>query len=218
MKTMKLFLYMLLFLLVTLPSCSKKQERLLIGKWEPVYRPNNVGDIIEFKPDSLYIQITEARVNYSYIFEGDTLISTSKETFINDKKEQESIVIVDSAAVMISGNTLTLIRGKIGDQQMTVMKRMDSVYTNKEGIVGFWVWPHQSGRDAISEYHPDGKASVSVMIEKKQGRYFVNKDSLTIIVQGSTLRDIPFEVKEDTLVFTDPKYSPLGRAFFRVKE
>jgi hypothetical protein len=218
MNTIKLFSYTLLFILIIIPACSKKEDKSIIGRWEPVYRPNNIGDILEFKPDSLYTQITEARVNYTYIYEGDTLISTSKDTFIKDNGKQETITIIDSASVTISEDILTLIRGKVGDQQMTVMKRLDSVYSGKEGIVGFWVWPHQSGKDAISEFHPDGKASVSVLIDRREGKYFVNDDSLTVMIPGTTLRDMPFEIMGDTLLFTDPKYSPLGRAFFRVKE
>ncbi len=163
-----------------------------------------------FEDDSSLTVIKEARVNYTYKLVGDTLISASFDGFSGKE-------IIDSALVTISGDTLILIRGKVGDQQETVMKRYDSVYTNTEGIIGFWIWPHQSGRDAISEYHPGGKASVNVLIEQRQGNYFVNGDSLTVIMPGTTLRDIYFQLKGDSLFFPD-KFAPLGTAFFRVKE
>jgi hypothetical protein len=219
MNTGKLLPFISLLILQVFSSCSNKEDNLLIGKWEPAVRPNNIGNVLEFGPDSLYNQITEARVNYKYKYEGDTLISISRNNYIKDNGELESVEIIDSASITISGDTLTLIRGEIGDQQMTVMKRLDSVYTNKDGIVGFWVWPHQSGRNAISEYHPDGKASVSVLIDRKEGKYFVNgkNDSLTVMVPGSNLRDIYFEIKGDTLLFPD-KFAPLGKAFYRVKK
>jgi len=205
----KLYVFSLLISLVIL-SCSEEKKETLVGKWEPVTRPYNLGSILIFEDDSCFTQIKEARINYTYILVGDTLISTS----FNGFSGKETI---DSAYVTISADTLILVRGKVGDQQETIMKRYDSVYTNKEGIIGFWKWPHQSGNDAISEYHPGGKASVSVLIDRKHGNYFVNGDSLTVIMPGTTMRDIYFQLKGDSLFFPD-KFSPFGTAFYRVEE
>ena len=172
---------LLLFSSLVMISCSEEKKDILVGQWEPVTRPYNLGTTLIFEEDSSYVQIKEARVNYTYKLVGDTLISTSFNGFSGKE-------VIDSAQVTISGDTLILVHGKVGDQQETVMKRYDSIYTNTEGIVGFWKWPHQSGRDAISEYHPGGKASVSVLIERRQGNYFVNGDSLTIVMPGTELK------------------------------
>ncbi|OGU70351.1 MAG: hypothetical protein A2V93_11655 [Ignavibacteria bacterium RBG_16_34_14] len=199
---------LLLFTALLLSSCSEEKKETLVGQWEPVIRPYNLGSVLIFEDDSSFTQIKEARVNYTYKLVGDTLISTSFDGFTGKE-------IIDTAHVAISGDTLILVRGKVGDQQETVMKRYDSIYTNTKGIVGLWVWPHQSGKDAISEYHPGGKASVSVLIEKGQGNYFVNRDYLTVIMPGTTLRDIYFKLKGDSLFFPD-KFAPFGNAFYRV--
>jgi hypothetical protein len=207
----KINLYILLLLIsLVMISCSEEKRETLVGQWEPVTRPYNLGPVLIFEDDSSFTEIKEARLNYTYKLVGDTLISTSFDGFSGKK-------IIDSAYVTISGDTLILVRGKVGDQQETVMKRYDSIYTNTKGIVGFWTWPHQSGKDAISEYHPGGKASVSVLIERRQGNYFVNGDSLTVITPGTTLRNIYFQLKGDSLFFPD-KFAPLGKAFYRVKE
>jgi hypothetical protein len=199
------------FLLISLlvASCSENKKSL-VGHWESTARPYNLGTILIFDNDSSFTQIKEARVNYTYKLIGDTLISASIDEFTGKE-------IIDSAHVTISGDKLVLVRGKIGDQQETVMKRYDSIYSNSEGIVGFWKWPHRSGKEAISEYHPDGKVSVSVLIEKIQGNYFINGDSLTVFMMGSTLRDIYFQLKDDSVFFPD-KFAPLGRSFVKVNK
>ena len=201
---------LLLFSSLVMISCSEEKKDILVGQWEPVTRPYNLGTTLIFEEDSSYVQIKEARVDYTYKLVGDTLISTSFDGLSGKE-------IIDSTHVTISGDTLILVHGKVGDQQETVMKRYDSIYTNTDGIVGFWTWPHQSGKDAISEYHPGGKASVSVLIERRQGNYFVNGDSLTIVMPGTTLREIYFNLKEDSLFFPG-KFAPLGTAFYRVKD
>ncbi|HSP87818.1 MAG TPA: hypothetical protein VLN45_06775 [Ignavibacteriaceae bacterium] len=202
------FNLVLIFLPILLISCSEEKNSLT-GKWEPVIRPYNLGRVLIFEGDSSYTEIKEARINYTYKLAGDTLISTSFSGFTGQ-------TVIDSAHISISGDTLILVRGKIGDQQETIMKRYDSSYTNEDGIIGFWKWPHESGKDAISEYHPDGKASVCVTIERREGNYFVKGDSLTIIMPGTSLKNIPFQLKGDSLFFPE-KFSPLGKAFYRVK-
>jgi hypothetical protein len=198
---------MVIFLLF---SCAEEKENSLAGKWAPVVRPYNLGTTLIFGEDSSFIQIKDARVNYIYKLEDDTLISTSFDGFSGKR-------IIDSASVTIKGDTLILVRGKIGDQQETIMKRYDSVYTDEEGIIGFWKWPHKSGNEAISEFHPDGKASVSVLIDRREGNYFINGDSLTIVMKGTTYQNLHFVLKDDSLFFQD-NYAPLGKSFYRVNE
>jgi hypothetical protein len=200
--------YIFLFTLI-FNSCSYKEEESLIGRWESATKPFNLGATLIFEEDSSFTEIKEARVKYSYKLVGDTLISTSFSGLTGEK-------IIDSANVVIFQDTLILVRGKIGDQQETIMKRYDSLYTNTNGIIGFWKWAHQSGREAISEYHPDGKAAVSVLIDRRKGHYFTKGDSLTIVMPGTTLRDVYFELKGDSLFFPD-KFAPLGKIFYRVK-
>lgn len=195
--------------LITL-SCSEDKKRTIIGEWELAIRPYNIGTRIIFKEDSSYIQIKEARVNYTYELDDNTLISTSFNGFTGQ-------TIIDSAHITINGDSLILIRGKIGNQQKTIMKRYDSVYTKPQGIIGFWKWAHQSGKYALSEFHRDGHASVSVLIEHREGYYFVNADSVTIVMPGTTLRDIHYRLKEDTLFFLD-KYAPLGKVFHKISK
>jgi len=205
----KIIITSLLFLItLTHISCSDEERAdTLTGLWEPATRPYNLGTTLIFDDDSSFTQIKDARVNYTYKLIGDTLISISLSGLTGEK-------IIDSARVIITSDTLTLIRGKIGDQQETIMKKYDSVYTDPDGIIGFWKWPHQSGRTAVSEYHPDGKAAVSVIIERKEGNYFVNGDSLTVIIPGTSLRDLHFELKGDSLFFP-AKFAPFGTAFYR---
>ncbi len=200
----------LILIAFTFYSCSEQKKKSIVGEWEPVTRPYNLGATLIFGEDSSFIQIKEARINYSYKLVGDTLISTSFSGITGEK-------IIDSAKVTIFQDTLILVRGKIGDQQETIMQRYDSVYTNTEGIIGYWKWPHQSGRDAISEYLPNGQASVSVLIDRQEGKYSVKGDSLTIVLSGVTIPDIHFELKGDSLFFPD-KSASLGQAYYRVKE
>lgn len=210
---MQRIIFITLFIFITLicSSCSEEEKNTLVGQWEPVTRPYNLGSTLIFEEDSSFTEIKEAKVAYTYELVGDTLISTSLSGLTGEK-------IIDSARITISGDTLILIRGKIGDQQETIMQRYDSVYTDTNGITGTWRWPHQSGRDALSKYHPDGKASVSVTIEKREGNYSVSGDSLlTVVTPGSSLRDIYFELKGDSLFFPD-KFAPFGSAFYRVKK
>lgn len=197
-------------LLIFFSSCSEEEKNTLVGQWEPAVRPYNLGNTLIFGKDSSFIEIKEARVKYTYELIGDTLISTSFSGLSGEK-------IIDSAKVTVFQDTLILIRGKVGDQQETIMKRYDSVYTLADGVIGFWKWPHESGRDAISEFHPGGKASISVIIDRREGVYSVDGDSLTIVMPGTTLRDIYFELRGDSLFFPD-KFAPLGRAFYRVKD
>lgn len=201
----------ILLTILTLSSCSTENEKSIVGEWQPAVRPYNLGTILIFGEDSSFTQIQEARVDYTYELVGDTLISTSINGYTGE-------MVKDSAHVIISEDAMILTRGKIGDQQETIMTRYDSLYTNKDGIIGYWKWPHQSGRDAISEYHPDGKASVSVFIERREGYYSTKNDSLTIVMPGTTLKDIYFEIKEDSLLFSDSKYAPLGHKFYRVRD
>jgi hypothetical protein len=206
----KKYIVSFFFISLIFNSCSNDEENKLAGQWEPVSKPYNLGTTLFFAEDSSYIQLKEARVNYTYELEDNLLISTS----FNGLSGK---IIIDSVNINIQGDTLILVRGKEGDQEETVMIRYDSVYNNKDGIVGFWKWPHQSAKDAISEFHPDGKASVSVTIERREGYYFVNGDSLTIVMPGTSLRDIHYQLKGDSLFFPD-KFAPLGKSFYRIKK
>lgn len=207
----KIFLYLILAGVFILISCTDKEnENTLAGQWETTTRPYNLGSVLIFGEDSSFTQIKEARVNYTYELIGDTLISTSFSGLTGEK-------IIDSAKVTVFNDTLILVRGKIGDQQETVMRWHDSIYTHADGIIGFWKWPHQSGKDAISEYHPGGKASVSIIVERNQGTYSVDGDSLSILMKGVSFPNIYFELRSDSLFFPD-KYAPLGKMFYRVNE
>jgi hypothetical protein len=211
MKNNIFLIFLQLSFSLLLFSCNDQDEKVtLAGQWEPATRPYNLGNVLIFGEDSSFTQIKEARVNYTYELIEDTLISTSFSGLTGEK-------IIDSAKVTLFNDTLILVRGNIGDQLETVMVWHDSVYTLSDEITGFWKWSHQSGRDAISEYHPGGKAAVSVALEKREGNYSINGDSLTIVMPGTTLRNIHFELKGDSLFFPH-KYAPFGKTFYRVKD
>jgi hypothetical protein len=69
----------------------------------------------------------------------------------------------------------------------------------------------------ITEYQLGGKASESIIIERREGTYSVDGDSLSIKINEASLSDIYYELRNDSLFFPD-KYSPLGKTFYRVNE
>jgi|GEM_PF-4981728 len=208
MKTHTLLFSLLIIL--SFNYCSEEEKNTIVGQWEPVSRYYNVGSTLIFKEDSTIIQIRDAKVNYTYELAGDTLISTSFSGLTGEK-------IIDSAKITITGDTLILVRGKPGDMQETVMKKYDSLYTLKDTIIGVWKWPHSSGREAVSVFHPDGKATVYTSIERREGKYSIKNDSLTVVFPGTSYHNLKFELKGDTLTFPE-KFAPMGKAFYRVRE
>lgn len=193
---MKLLITALAAMILMSFSCGKLSNyEKLEGTWVTVERPFNTKEILKFGPDSNLVITKETELNASYKVEGDKLISRSVEP-------THQTEFTDTAKINFSGDTLIMKRKHHDIEKISELTRVTA--NGRKSIIGKWNWQDELGRPGIITYKENGELTAKLQLDEKSGKYIVQNDSLSFVFPGTTLRDLAYRFKEDTLFITTP--------------